>query len=310
MLKKSYEEERLECQLRCAIAHIHPDEKAKDRMYAKVMQRASSAQVLKKQRTIRQNWWKISSGVGIAALTFAVVSLGGLHQRLVQDTGEQLQVLDTVPQQTSTENVETQPAAMHATEGIMTQTTAAAMDMTDSETISTAQEHGSVSAMANATYTATSVQQVQGQNGGETSCTVVELDKTVTTTAPYQATQPITQTTALKTTETAVAGLQTKPTQTETALVTKETTVQSTVPIRQNIYLYYKLTWNNIKYDTSYEVVSGNVLDQYLGYGVTHGEDVDDTFTVLIYTIKGVDPSQQLAVQYAGEVNYYLFNVG
>lgn len=82
-----------------------------------------------------------------------------------------------------------------------------------------------------------------------------------------------------------------------------------TVPIRQNIYLYYKLIWRNNPYDTNYDEVPGGVLDNYLGYGVTQGSDVDDTYTVLIYSITGVDPRQQVAVQYVGEEKYYVFTI-
>ena len=82
-----------------------------------------------------------------------------------------------------------------------------------------------------------------------------------------------------------------------------------TVPIRQNIYLYYKLTWEGNLYDTDYMEVSSSSLDQYLGYGVTRGNDVEDTYTVLIYSIVGVDPVQQVAVQYAGEEKYYVFTI-
>ena len=97
----------------------------------------------------------------------------------------------------------------------------------------------------------------------------------------------------------------------ETVTEPPATTASSmeTVPIRQNIYLYYKLTWEGNPYDTDYMEVSSSSLDQYLGYGVTRGNDVEDTYTVLIYSIVGVDPVQQVAVQYAGEEKYYVFTI-
>lgn len=101
------------------------------------------------------------------------------------------------------------------------------------------------------------------------------------------------------------------PTVTTQASELPATTASSveTVPIRQNIYLYYKLTWEGNPYDTDYMEVSSSSLDQYLGYGVTRGNDVEDTYTVLIYSIVGVDPVQQVAVQYAGEEKYYVFTI-
>ena len=120
-------------------------------------------------------------------------------------------------------------------------------------------------------------------------------------------TRPQTETTAAATTvpkaETTAAP--------ETVTEPPATTASSveTVPIRQNIYLYYKLTWEGNPYDTDYMEVSSSSLDQYLGYGVTRGNDVEDTYTVLIYSIVGVDPVQQVAVQYAGEEKYYVFTI-
>ena len=131
-----------------------------------------------------------------------------------------------------------------------------------------------------------------------------ETQPVVTTAAPQ--TKPV-QTTAAATTvpkaeTTAAPETVTKP------LATTASSVE-TVPIRQNIYLYYKLTWEGNPYDTDYMEVPSSSLDQYLGYGVTRGNDVEDTYTVLIYSIVGVDPVQQVAVQYAGEEKYYVFTI-
>ena len=82
---------------------------------------------------------------------------------------------------------------------------------------------------------------------------------------------------------------------------------QSNISIRQNIYLYHILVWQGISYDTQYTEISSRELDEYLGNGITNGEDVDDTYVVLIYSVKGADGAQQLAIQYAGTNQYYLF---
>ena len=132
-----------------------------------------------------------------------------------------------------------------------------------------------------------------------------------------QETQPVVTTAApqAKPVQTTVAATTAPKAETtaapETVTEPPATTASSveTVPIRQNIYLYYKLTWEGNPYDTDYMEVSSSSLDQYLGYGVTRGNDVEDTYTVLIYSIVGVDPVQQVAVQYAGEEKYYVFTI-
>ena len=126
-----------------------------------------------------------------------------------------------------------------------------------------------------------------------------------------QETQPVVTTAALQTKPVQTTAAATTVPKAETVTEPPATTASSveTVPIRQNIYLYYKLTWEGNPYDTDYMEVSSSSLDQYLGYGVTRGNDVEDTYTVLIYSIVGVDPVQQVAVQYVGEEKYYVFTI-
>ena len=104
-------------------------------------------------------------------------------------------------------------------------------------------------------------------------------------------------------TDAAEDAVQTEPAQ--TTVTTKSS--QSNISIRQNIYLYHILVWQGIFYDTQYTEISSRELDEYLGNGITNGEDVDDTYVVLIYSVKGADGAQQLAIQYAGTNQYYLF---
>ena len=141
---------------------------------------------------------------------------------------------------------------------------------------------------------------------------IVSPEITVPQKPQQQETQPVVTTAAPQTTAAATTVPKAETTAApETVTEPPATTASSveTVPIRQNIYLYYKLTWEGNPYDTDYMEVSSSSLDQYLGYGVTRGNDVEDTYTVLIYSIVGVDPVQQVAVQYAGEEKYYVFTI-
>ena len=140
----------------------------------------------------------------------------------------------------------------------------------------------------------------------ETVTTAVQTETAQTTvkktTAAETQTKPVRTTTAVTQATTA----QTQPTEPAQTTVTTKSS-QSNISIRQNIYLYHILVWQGISYDTQYTEISSRELDEYLGNGITNGEDVDDTYVVLIYSVKGADGAQQLAIQYAGTNQYYLF---
>ncbi|MCC8110442.1 MAG: hypothetical protein LIO74_02060 [Ruminococcus sp.] len=85
------------------------------------------------------------------------------------------------------------------------------------------------------------------------------------------------------------------------------TTTQTSLTLRQSIFLYYELNWNGVWYDTQYITISSLDISNYLGPAVTEGTDVDDTYTVLVYEIECVDTSESLVVQYAEKDEYYIF---
>ena len=278
------EDEKLERRLHQVMEQIQPDEDAKDRMYLEIMRRASVAETLPAKPKPWYLRWQTSAGACTAALLCVVVVAAAVHGRMPQGGTGQLDIVSpTVTTQASELPADTEQP-----------------DETETRP-------GNASAAAE-------------------SSTVPAEDEIVSPVSPeitvpqkpqQQETQPVVTT----------AALQTKPVQTTAAATTvpkAETTAApetvteppattassvETVPIRQNIYLYYKLTWEGNPYDTDYMEVSSSSLDQYLGYGVTRGNDVEDTYTVLIYSIVGVDPVQQVAVQYAGEEKYYVFTI-
>lgn len=282
------EDEKLERRLHQVMEQIQPDEDAKDRMYLEIMRRASVAETPPAKPKPWYLRWQTSAGACTAALLCVVVVAAAVHGRMPQGGTGQLDIVSpTVTTQASELPADTEQPDETETRP-QTETTAA-------ETGVTVHSAGNASAAAE-------------------SSTVPAEDEIVSPVSPeitvpqkpqQQETQPVVTT----------AALQTKPVQTtaapETVTEPPATTASSveTVPIRQNIYLYYKLTWEGNPYDTDYMEVSSSSLDQYLGYGVTRGNDVEDTYTVLIYSIVGVDPVQQVAVQYAGEEKYYVFTI-
>lgn len=277
------EDEKLERRLHQVMEQIQPDEDAKDRMYLEIMRRASVAETPPAKPKPWYLRWQTSAGACTAALLCVVVVAAAVHGRMPQGGTGQLDIVSpTVTTQASELPADTEQPDETETRP-QTETTAA-------ETGVTVHSAGNASAAAE-------------------SSTVPAEDEIVSPVSPeitvpqkpqQQETQPVVTTAAPQTTAAP-----------ETVTEPPATTASSmeTVPIRQNIYLYYKLTWEGNPYDTDYMEVSSSSLDQYLGYGVTRGNDVEDTYTVLIYSIVGVDPVQQVAVQYAGEEKYYVFTI-
>lgn len=287
------EDEKLERRLHQVMEQIQPDEDAKDRMYLEIMRRASVAETPPAKPKPWYLRWQTSAGACTAALLCVVVVAAAVHGRMPQGGTGQLDIVSpTVTTQASELPADTEQPDETETRP-QTEITAAETGVTvHSAEITAGTAVGNASAAAESST-------VPAEDE------IVSPEITVPQKPQQQETQPVVTT----------AAPQTKPVQTtaapETVTEPPATTASSveTVPIRQNIYLYYKLTWEGNPYDTDYMEVSSSSLDQYLGYGVTRGNDVEDTYTVLIYSIVGVDPVQQVAVQYAGEEKYYVFTI-
>ena len=288
------EDEKLERRLHQVMEPIQLDEDAKDRMYLEIMRRASVAETPPAKPKPWYLRWQTSAGACTAALLCVVVVAAAVHGRMPQGGTGQLDVVSpTVTTQASELPADT--AQPDETE------TRPQTETTVAETGVTVHSAGNASAAAK-------------------SSTVPAEDEIVSPVSPeitvpqkpqQQETQPVVTTAALQTKPVQTTAAATTVPKAETVTEPPATTASSveTVPIRQNIYLYYKLTWEGNPYDTDYMEVSSSSLDQYLGYGVTRGNDVEDTYTVLIYSIVGVDPVQQVAVQYVGEEKYYVFTI-
>lgn len=276
------EDEKLERRLHQVMERIQPDEDAKDRMYLEIMRRASVAETPPAKPKPWYLRWQTSAGACTAALLCVVVVAAAVHGRMPQGGTGQLDIVSpTVTTQASELPADTeQPDETETRPQTETGVTVHSAEITAGTAA------GNASAVAESST-------VPAEDE------IVSPEITVPQKPQQQETQPVVTTAAPQTTAAA------------TTVPKAETTASSveTVPIRQNIYLYYKLTWEGNPYDTDYMEVSSSSLDQYLGYGVTRGNDVEDTYTVLIYSIVGVDPVQQVAVQYAGEEKYYVFTI-
>lgn len=280
---RNQEDEMLKKCLRQTMEQIQPDEETKNRMYLEIMRRASAAENAKTAAQKKRPWylrWQTSTGICTAALLCVVIAAASIHSKMPDGTN-QLEVVPPAAVTTAVEpeerpDTETEPAATAETTLPETASDAAVQSGVNTETKTIAEEPGDIPEVIEEPADNTAPQTTGKHN-----------TPAVTTAVPQTS----------------------KPAETTRAAETSKEQETETVPIRQNIYLYYKLIWRNNPYDTNYDEVPGGVLDNYLGYGVTQGSDVDDTYTVLIYSITGVDPRQQVAVQYVGEEKYYVFTI-
>lgn len=289
------EDEKLERRLHQVMEQIQPDEDAKDRMYLEIMRCASVAETPPAKPKPWYLRWQTSAGACTAALLCVVVVAAAVHGRMPQGGTGQLDIVSpTVTTQASELPADTeQPDETETRPQTETGVTVHSAEITAGTAA------GNASAVAESST-------VPAEDE------IVSPEITVPQKPQQQETQPVVTTAAPQTTAAATTVPKAETTAApETVTEPPATTASSveTVPIRQNIYLYYKLTWEGNPYDTDYMEVSSSSLDQYLGYGVTRGNDVEDTYTVLIYSIVGVDPVQQVAVQYAGEEKYYVFTI-
>lgn len=289
------EDEKLERRLHQVMEQIQPDEDAKDRMYLEIMRCASVAETPPAKPKPWYLRWQTSDGACTAALLCVVVVAAAVHGRMPQGGTGQLDIVSpTVTTQASELPADTeQPDETETRPQTETGVTVHSAEITAGTAA------GNASAVAESST-------VPAEDE------IVSPEITVPQKPQQQETQPVVTTAAPQTTAAATTVPKAETTAApETVTEPPATTASSveTVPIRQNIYLYYKLTWEGNPYDTDYMEVSSSSLDQYLGYGVTRGNDVEDTYTVLIYSIVGVDPVQQVAVQYAGEEKYYVFTI-
>ena len=289
------EDEKLERRLHQVMERIQPDEDAKDRMYLEIMRRASVAETPPAKPKPWYLRWQTSAGACTAALLCVVVVAAAVHGRMPQGGTGQLDIVSP----TVTTQASELPADREQPDETETRPQTETGVTVHSAEITAGTAAGNASAVAESST-------VPAEDE------IVSPEITVPQKPQQQETQPVVTTAAPQTTAAATTVPKAETTAApETVTEPPATTASSveTVPIRQNIYLYYKLTWEGNPYDTDYMEVSSSSLDQYLGYGVTRGNDVEDTYTVLIYSIVGVDPVQQVAVQYAGEEKYYVFTI-
>ena len=65
--------------------------------------------------------------------------------------------------------------------------------------------------------------------------------------------------------------------------------------------------WNGVHYQTDYSAVSYEDLDDLAGFSVAIQSESDRVYTILVYPLKGYPIQDCIAVQYAGDSDYFYF---
>lgn len=109
----------------------------------------------------------------------------------------------------------------------------------------------------------------------------------------------------------------TEPIVTETEVVwttespmTEETETTTTfrgVATYGSLYDFQYARWSGVHYQTNYETVSYEDLDDLAGFSVAIQAEGSRVYTILVYPLKGYSIQDCIAVQYAGDEDYFYF---
>lgn len=103
---------------------------------------------------------------------------------------------------------------------------------------------------------------------------------------------------------------ETKPVWTTEPPMTEETEMTTTfrgVPTYGSLYDFQYARWNGVHYQTNYETISCEELDDLAGFSVAIQAEGDRVYTILVYPLKGYSIQDCIAVQYAGDGDYFYF---
>ena len=85
------------------------------------------------------------------------------------------------------------------------------------------------------------------------------------------------------------------------------TTTFRGVPTYGSLYDFQYARWNGVHYQTNYETVSYEELDDLAGFSVAIQAEGSRVYTILVYPLKGYSIQDCIAVQYAGDEDYFYF---
>lgn len=281
---------------------LTPDEETKERMLSAILEKSAAMEQETSAKPVGMPWYvrlRIPMGVSAAAMACAVIVTLAVGNPLLVNNGSSRQEL-----------LGTQPVSgMHTTEPVVsayTGTCAADADTEAAWASVTTQTTSLTTVTTDLTETSLDIFLKEGGAVLETSASQKPMVSAVVTTPTEMPAASSDTTAAPVTTLTTV----TEMTETQTSLTeTAEQTTTKTNPpsLYGNLYDFNHVSWAGLSYDTSYETVAYEDLENHLGSGVAVGDTVGGSYTILLYEIHGMPVERGLAVQYAGQNEYYLF---
>ena len=88
---------------------------------------------------------------------------------------------------------------------------------------------------------------------------------------------------------------------------TTTTTIFRGVETYGSLFDFQYARWNGVHYQTDYSAVSYEDLDDLAGFSVAIQSESDRVYTILVYPLKGYSIQDCIAVQYAGDSDYFYF---
>lgn len=269
--------------------NLNPDEAAKERMKQAILQKmqAETPQTASKKSPFflqRCSFGTFARAAALCCMT-VTVALAGLHLT-DRRTAELLPVPSVSEQPTETTTPHTLPA----------QTTTTLQVQTTTKTQTTLQTTASAAKQTVTASKTTAVQTVEPP-----SAIIEEPDAGIEEPPeePIQ-TEPICTEPAPVLTTTAV----------ETNAIEEPETTTTTfrgVATYGSLFDFQYARWNGVHYQTDYTTISYEDLDDLAGFSVAIQSESDRVYTILVYPIKGYSIQDCIAVQYAGDEDYFYF---
>ena len=88
---------------------------------------------------------------------------------------------------------------------------------------------------------------------------------------------------------------------------TTTTTIFRGVETYGSLFDFQYARWNGVHYQTDYSAVSYEDLGDLAGFSVAIQSESDRVYTILVYPLKGYSIQDCIAVQYAGDSDYFYF---
>lgn len=270
--------------------NLNPDEAAKERMKQAILQKmqTETPQTASKKPPFflqRCSFGTFARAAALCCMT-VTVALAGLHLT-DRRTAELLPEPSVSEQPTETTTPHTLPA----------QTTTTLQVQTTTKTQTTLQTTASAAKQMVTASKTTTVQTAEPPAAiiEEPDTGIEEPSKEPIQTEPIcTEPEPVLTTTAAET-----SAIE--------APETTTTTIFRGVETYGSLFDFQYARWNGVHYQTDYATVSYEDLDDLAGFSVAIQSESDRVYTILVYPLKGYSIQDCIAVQYAGDSDYFYF---